>query len=283
MTWWLGGAFVLLTIAIAALGLGRSRWQRTSAALSDALVDMPGPTAADAGRAGMPDDLPAPVARWFQRAMPAGAPPLIGVELRQEGDFRTGAGEETWRPFTAWQRFRADVPGFIWAAEIRMAPMMPVFVRDSYVDGRGRMQASLLGLRTMVDESGKPELDAGALLRYLAEAVWFPPAWRPGRGVTWTGIDDRSARVTLTDRGTTVSGIVRFTDQGDVAEFFSPDRFREVSGAYVPTPWLVRCAAHAEFSGFRVPTECEVIWQLPEGPQPYWRGRVVDVRYDFGS
>jgi hypothetical protein len=30
-----------------------------------------------------------------------------------------------------------------------------------------------------------------------------------------------------------------------------------------------------------VPTSGDVEWQLPTGPLPYWRGRVVSADYDF--
>jgi hypothetical protein len=30
-----------------------------------------------------------------------------------------------------------------------------------------------------------------------------------------------------------------------------------------------------------VPIEAEVAWLLPEGARPYWRGRIVDIGYDF--
>ncbi len=30
-----------------------------------------------------------------------------------------------------------------------------------------------------------------------------------------------------------------------------------------------------------VPMSGKVEWVLPEGPFPYWRGRIVDAQYDF--
>jgi len=32
--------------------------------------------------------------------------------------------------------------------------------------------------------------------------------------------------------------------------------------------------------GMRVPMQGEVAWLLPEGPAPYWRGRITDIIYE---
>jgi hypothetical protein len=33
--------------------------------------------------------------------------------------------------------------------------------------------------------------------------------------------------------------------------------------------------------GMRIPLEAEVAWQRPEGPLPYWRGRITGIAYAF--
>jgi hypothetical protein len=31
----------------------------------------------------------------------------------------------------------------------------------------------------------------------------------------------------------------------------------------------------------QIPLEGEVAWLLPEGPKPYWRGRITDIAYEL--
>jgi hypothetical protein len=33
----------------------------------------------------------------------------------------------------------------------------------------------------------------------------------------------------------------------------------------------------------RVPLEGEVSWMLPEGPKPYWRGRITVLAYELAK
>jgi len=164
---------------------------------------------------------------------------------------------------------------------MRMAPLMDVRVRDTYLAGKGSMQARTFAVIPVMDAMGKAELDAGALQRYLAEAIWFPTALLPGKGVTWSAIDDTKALATLTDSGTTVSLEFRFNEKGEVSGVFSPGRFREEKGKYILTPWAVRVWNYEERDGMRIPIEGEVEWQLPAGRLPYWKGKIVDVKFDF--
>jgi hypothetical protein len=95
-----------------------------------------------------------------------------------------------------------------------MAPGLSVMVRDGFVDGTGTMVASVMGLFNVVSAEGTPELAAGALHRYLAEAAWCPTSLLPSQGVKWNSIDDSTACATLSAAGTTVSLDFRFSDDG---------------------------------------------------------------------
>ena len=56
-------------------------------------------------------------------------------------------------------------------------------------------------------------------------------------------------------------------------------RYRTVDGALVATPWQGRFWAHEVWGGMRIPLHGEVAWLLPEGPSPYWHGRITDIVY----
>jgi hypothetical protein len=173
--------------------------------------------------------LPPPVARYFRRVLPAGAGEITGVELAQTGEMFVG---NAWRPLTAVQRFTTKPPGFVWDARVRMAPLVTVNVRDAYLHGFGSMQASALAAIPIVNQAGARELDAGALHRYFAEAVWFPTALLPGPHVSWSHIDDGLSVATFTDAHTCVALEFRFNQAGDVTEVFAADRFAETNGRY---------------------------------------------------
>lgn len=227
------------------------------------------------------DQLPAPVARYFRWALKEGQPLIRSARIVWRGEFRARQTEDGWEPFEAEQHFSAQPPGFVWDANIRMAPLVKVRVRDAYLAGQGSMQGKLLSLVPVVDQQGAAELNAGALQRYLAEAVWFPTALLPSQGVKWSVIDDNRALATLKDSGTTVSLEFHFSAAGEITGVFSPGRYREVKGRYELTPWAGHFRNYEERNGIKIPVAGEVEWQLPGGNFPYWRGRVIEVEYDF--
>jgi uncharacterized RDD family membrane protein YckC len=163
-----------------------------------------------------------------------------------------------------------------------MAPLVSVHVRDSYINGEGSTVAKIAGLITVANLHGGAEMASGALLRYLAEAVWLPTALLPSEGVTWEPIDDRTARATFTDRDTTVSLDFGFGARGEIVSAHTM-RYRAVKDTFILTPWSARLADYARVSGMMIPMTSEVEWQLPDTTYPYWRGRTVDAEYVFAN
>jgi hypothetical protein len=261
----------LIGVLSAAVFMGASAWNiETAAAVAKLEAGAPAPPGHDAA------PLPPPVERYLRRALHGTDVTVRSAIATQEASFFLN---NAWRPLTATQHFATARPGFVWDARIAMTPPIPPFyVRDAYVGGHGSMKASMVGLHTLVDQSNRPELDAGALQRFLGEAVWFPTALRPSAALTWTPRDDRSAVATLTDGETRVSLRFEFNGDGDVVRIVG-DRYREDAGRYRLEPWVITCGEHAERGGMRIPLSCEAAWAGTERLTPYWRGRIVDIDY----
>ncbi len=87
-------------------------------------------------------------------------------------------------------------------------PGLPVRVHDAYVAGEGILHASLLGLFPVVDMRGTSDVAEGELMRFFAEAAWYPTALLPSQGVRWEAVDDNSAYATLTEGDISVSALL---------------------------------------------------------------------------
>jgi hypothetical protein len=271
---------VLVTSVAAFLAVGRIRWRAGTRTLVGRLAH-------GSGQAQLPfvlDDLegpPDPVARYFRTVLQEGQPLVRTGAFRQEGQFLVRPTADGWRPFEAVHHFCTRPCGFVWDARIRMGPGLDIRVRDGFVQGRGVMRASLLGVVPVASIEGTPEIGAGALHRYLAEAVWYPTALLPKEGIVWSPLDASTARATLTVSGIAVWLDFRFGPDGLVQSVFTPGRARDVGGRAVPTPWQGRFSEYEEREGMHVPMAGEVEWLLPDGPQVYWRGRIVEAGYSF--
>lgn len=227
------------------------------------------------------ENLPAPVARYFRFAMKEGQPVIKTARIRHAGEFNLNG---KWIPFESEQHFSANPPAFVWDAKMRMNPLVNIRVRDDYSGGQGSMTAKIFVAFTLVNaDSSDEKLAQGALLRFLAESVWLPTALLPRENLQWSPIDENRALAILTDSGVTVSLEFIFGEKGEITGIFSPSRFKEVDGEYKKFPWAGRFWSYEERGGMMIPIEGEVEWQMPEGAEPYWRGRIVEAEFDFAQ
>ena len=228
------------------------------------------------------EGLPAPVQRYFRAVLEEGRPMVSGARVRHEGTFNMGEGtENNWKPFTSEQVVVARRPGFDWNGRVAMMPGLPVHVHDAYVAGEGVLHASVLGLFTVADMRGRGEVAEGELMRFFAEAAWYPTALLPSQGVRWEAVDDRSARATLEEGDISLTMLFTFDERGLIEAVSAEERGRAVGDRIVPTPWRGRFWNYEERGGMLVPMSGEVAWLPPEGEKPYWRGHITEIAYQF--
>jgi uncharacterized protein DUF6544 len=166
-------------------------------------------------------------------------------------------------------------------ASVQPAPLLWIEARDLLESGHGNMLVKVNSAITIADVKGR-ELDQGASLRWLGEAIWFPYAF-VGDQVRWEAIDDHSARATLIQPGLPVVAAFRIDDEGKLTSMWS-DRYRDLgAGKSVLTPWTAQCSEYRIFSGFYVPTNVEVAWVIDQQRFTYARFRVTTLEYNLAG
>jgi hypothetical protein len=285
MTWlkWASVALVsLVTVAGGAAAYGSARWRRGTRTLRAPLEAgrVPGPARYDAREL---EGLPPPVQRFFRAVLTDGQPLVAALSVDQVGNINMSASGQQWKPFTAQQRIVTRRPGFDWDARIMMLPGVPVRIHDAYVAGIGTLHAEVLGLFPVADVPNSTELARGELMRFLAEAAWYPTALLPGHGVQWEAVDEQSARATLTDGAIPVTMTFRFHPDGPIDTVRAESRGRMVNGKETGVPWQGRFWDYADRHGMRVPLQGEVAWDLPQGLTTYWRGTNTAMAYELAA
>ena len=124
------------------------------------------------------DQLPAPVAAYFRFALQDGQKRIRTATIQHEGEFCLN---DKWIPFVSTQVFSSHPAGFVWDAKMKMNRLLNVRVRDSYLHGRGAMTVNCCRSFRLWTRTTMPQLDAGSLMRYLAEAAWLPTALLPSK------------------------------------------------------------------------------------------------------
>jgi hypothetical protein len=276
--WLLVSAAVLASVAgviAAALTVAALLWNSVTARK---VARLHKPFDAKASRFSRDDlaGLPDPVVRYFEFALTPGQPLVRNARFEQVGDFAMRAN--CWSPFTAVEYFSVEPRGFLWDARIRLAAMIPLYVRDGYFAGEGAMYGTVAAIAPVVNQRGTSQMASGELLRYLAELVLLPTALLPSGGISWKPLDHNTARVTLTDGPTTVSCDVAFSERGEIVRVSAMRNFADRKLEL--TPWVGRFSDYRRVNGMMVPMSSEVEWVLPEGPFSYWRGQIQNVHYE---
>lgn len=276
----LRGCLVTALALVIAVAVGKGWRQRETDRWVDALHQQ-----ATTGRDGEftnadLDGLPEPVRAYFATVLEEGQPYVGSVRLEQEGELRLTDASSPWRSFTATQHITVDPPGFFWDAAVSLGPLLSLHIRDLFQDGDGTAAVSLFGVVPLDGAEPSPELNEAELVRYLAEAVWYPTALLPREGVEWEPVDENSARATIEHDGVSASLTFTFNDADEVTRVHADERYRRVDGGYEPTPWTGYWHDYETRHGMRVPTAGEVVWHLPEGDMTAWRGRIVASSYD---
>jgi hypothetical protein len=185
---------VLVAALLIAAAYGKSRWTKSSERLLAKVEAARLPAAILRYDVRELEGLPTPVQRYFRAVLHDGQPIITAVSLEQVGSMNMSDTAQRWKRFTAKQRFVTRRPGFLWDAKIMMLPGVPVYVHDAYIAEEGLLNGAVLGLIPAVNVSGTPEMAQGELLRFFAEAAWYPTALLPSQGVRWQKINDRSAQ-----------------------------------------------------------------------------------------
>ena len=200
----------------------------------------------------------------------------------QEGELKIKPNTKNWAQFKASFIISQSPIAFIWNAKINFAPaFFHIRIRDSFLDGIGAGKVSLMSAITIGNDENTPELNSGALYRYLAEAVWHPTALLPQSGVKWESVDEKKAIAHLTIADISVALEFRFNNRGEITGVYTEDRFGKFGDKYIKYPWEGFFRNYQEFNGIKTPTEGQVGWHLPEGWWLFWKGRIINADFKY--
>jgi hypothetical protein len=202
-------------------------------------------------------DLPEPARRYLLHAIEPGTPLVPRVRLAMAGTIRLGP-RLPWLPFRARQTLAPPV-GFAWEARVRWGPLR-LAGADTYVHGRGET-AFRLWDRIPVVRAGGPDVSRAARGRLAIESIWQPAALLPRPGVTWTGVDDRVARVAVDIDGERIPLTLTIGPDGGL-HAVSMERWGNLTadGRFALIPFGADVAAERAFEGYTVPSRLAVRW-----------------------
>jgi hypothetical protein len=275
--------FALAAVVAVILSYAARRWRSGTKALRARLETARRPIATKTYDPSELIGLPEPVQRYFRAALCGSQQLVAAVNMEHRGTFNPNETGEQWKQFVSTQRVVTQRPGFDWDARIAMMPGVTVCVHDAYVAGEGLLRATLFGLVPLAEIRGTPMIAQGELMRFFAEAAWYPTALLPSQGVQWKAVNDRSAMATFRDADIEVTLLFRFNEHDLIDSVHADARGAMVGKNIVMMPWECRMSNYQTHYGMTVPLTGEVAWVRPEGRKAYYRGTVTLLTYEYSS
>jgi hypothetical protein len=201
----------------------------------------------------LPNNLPAPVARYFAEVVGDPAPTITSAVL-------TGRGRLHLFGVTFPTRFRFTHlagQGYRHYIECTWFGIPVLKVNESYLDGHARLE---LPVGIVANE---PKVDLAANLALWGEAIWFPSLLATDPRVHWEAIDATSARLVVPFGESEDRFIVVFDEATGLIQWIEALRYRAASDE-AKTPWRIEPRGWQTFAGLRIPSPGAVTW-MDEG------------------
>ncbi|KWV94227.1 DUF6544 family protein [Erythrobacter sp. AP23] len=268
--WFLGAAALIAVggaLYIWSTSLSRAFDQRRAEAAAEPLAEPQLLTETDI------DHLPEPVQRYIELTGSIGRPVVTEIVMHFDAAMYDAPDEPGMTgPVVQYERF--DVPHRLFFMKTRMKGL-PVAVLHDFNHDQATMRVRLAGIANVIDIGG-PKLTRTETVTILNDLAFFAPSRLADERLSWTEEDDRHAKVSFTLGANTVSAELIFNEAGELIDFVSQDRgMLETDGSLTVTRWTTPLDNYREFAGWRLASEGNAIWHLPEGPFAYGHLRLT--------
>jgi hypothetical protein len=225
--------------------------------------------------------LPSLLQTYLRRVGVVGRPQMRNFRVRFSGDLRPSHD-------SGWMPIRADQHTFLGPDPARLFLVkasrfgLPVESYHRFMGPTATMQVRVASLLQVVEARG-PEMDQGETVTFFNDLCLLAPAALLEVDALWEEGAEGTLKGTFHHQGHRVTAVLRFDEQGDLADFRSEDRFQSANGkTYRCHPWSTPIRAYGDFGGFHLMAEGDALWQEPAGPFPYARFRVEEIAYNVG-
>jgi hypothetical protein len=221
----------------------------------------------DLDTGGIPEGLPAPVARFFKRIMGDQVPVITSAVL-------TGSVKLRFFGIQVPGRFRiTHIAGRAYRHYIEATwfGIPAVKVNERYLDNKARLELPF----GVVENELKVNMAAN--LGLWAESIWLPSIFLTDPRVRWEAIDEVTARLVVPFEENEDSFSVTFSPHTGLVRSMEAQRYKGAADE-AKTLWRNEALAWQTFHGVTIPYRASVTWMDQGIPWSVWT--IEDVAYN---
>jgi hypothetical protein len=225
--------------------------------------------------------LPAPVRRYLQVVGAVGRPRVHNFRVRMRGRIRNAA-DGRWIPFASEQHNFVDDPARLFYLNGSMA-LIPVQGYHRYVGSSASMTIKAAALVRVAQAAGKETTESETVTLFNDMCV-MAPGTLIDRGISWEGVDARTARATFTNAGISIRAELSFNEAGELTNFWSDDRYQLApDGSLRKLRWSTPLKDYRKRRDFHLASAGEGRWLDPAGEYAYIELTIDDVEHNVRS
>lgn len=210
----------------------------------------------------LPDDLPAPVARFYRAIAGDEIPVIDSAVIDLSGTLRFMG-----IPFPARMRFTHQAgQNYRHYLEALVFQWPLLRVNEHYLDGESVLE---LPFGTV---SGEPKINSAANLGLWGESLWLPTIFITDERARWEAVDEEHARLVVPFEDTEDTFTAHFDPETGLIDWMETMRWRDATDT-AKLRWTLAADDYATHHGLLLPNGGTVTWQ--DQGQPW-----LDVRID---
>ncbi len=226
------------------------------------------------------DDLPSPVRRYVERSGAVGRPRPQNMRVVLDAAMYRKPGQAPMRARSVQYSFFGD-PTRIFLMDARMFGL-PVRALHVYRGQEATFTVRVASTVNMVDLSG-PEISAAETVTVLNDLCLMAPGALLDPRLTWTDVDEQSARVAFTNGRHRVTATLDVNDDGELVDFWSDDRPDSSTGTFVPMRWSTPISEYRDVLGMHLLHRGGAVYDRPDGPFTYGEFTLRSIDYDVAG
>lgn len=226
------------------------------------------------------DALPGPVRRYLTRSGAVGRPKPQNMRVVLDANMYRKPGQAPMRARSVQYSFFGQ-PTRIFLMEARMFGL-PVRALHVYRREAATFTVRVASTMNMVDLSG-PDISAAETVTVLNDLCLMAPGALLDPRLTWTEINDKTARVMFTNGSQAVAATLDFNDHDELIGFWSDDRPDSSSGHFIPMRWSTPIDEYRDVDGLHLLHRGGAVYDRPDGPFMYGDFTLRSIDFDVAG
>jgi len=153
-----------------------------------------------------------------------------------------------------------------------------------YVGSSASMRVKAAALVTVAAADG-PDMTHGETVTLFNDMCVMAPATLIDPAIVWKPVDAQAVRARFTNAGQTIEAVLAFHHGGELANFWSDDRFQSSADGKTMkrVRWSTPVGPYRSFDGVRLPSGGEARWHEADADYAYIELTIDEVHYNMRS